>query len=582
MHIRQKVTFVHSADKTYSETQMFGVHFLPVWAYTLASHLSEIGQFNFQILDDRIQSVDSAQESDFFLYTGMNQDLTAIKKNRAYLAKKFPKSKHLIGGPICWSFQKAGKIQSLNEFDHIFIGDGEDAIQDFFRGEKGKIIETTKRFDLHKSKMMHRELLEATMKNYYGTVIEVSRGCPFLCEFCDIRVLPDNNRSHVKNPSTILEEIDFFATRGVNQIILACDNFIGNSLWAEELCDQIIEWKNYTGLSPGFYTWLSIDIAKHPRLLTKLKQAGIDMLFIGVESFHKNSLIETSKIQNTKIDMVEEIRKIQSHGLIVVAGLIFGFDTDPNNIVEITLKGILDSGLISGDPSLLTALPGTPLYLRMKLSKRLRDGKLGLGGFKYQTNIKYLKSKEQIISDFVKFSSAFNSGEFQFTRLSSFYECLPQSMPTEGKKKNGFSNLASAFKIIMREKKSLYLFFKRFFLLFFSLDRIRFITKAFFLTKKLSKEDRPLWFYFKFWLFNWSNSIIKYSTLSASDFDIGTIDENFDWEQIIPDGYESDIFEPIPLHKIKMQRKTTIDSLKKLTRPNHINASQKNSPSASL
>ena len=38
-----------------------------------------------------------------------------------------------------------------------------------------------------------------------------------------------------------------------------------------------------------------------------------------------------------------------------------------------TLEDMLEAGLISGDPSLLTALPGTPLYRRMHLSGRLRN-----------------------------------------------------------------------------------------------------------------------------------------------------------------------------------------------------------------
>jgi hypothetical protein len=97
--------------------------------------------------------------------------------------------------------------------------------------------------------------------------------------------------------------------------------------------------------------------------------------------------LETAKVQNTALDLVAAIREIQSYGFVVVAGLIFGFDTDPDDIAQIALDGILRSGLISGDPSLLTALPGTPLFQRMKLSNRLRDAQLGLGGFKYQTNL---------------------------------------------------------------------------------------------------------------------------------------------------------------------------------------------------
>lgn len=85
---------------------------------------------------------------------------------------------------------------------------------------------------------------------------------------------------------------------------------------------------------------------------------------------------------------MKSIRDIQTYGFIIVARLIFGFDTDKDDVVDVALEGIKKSGLISGDPSLLTAFPGTPLYRRMELSNRLRKGKTGLGGKKYATNIR--------------------------------------------------------------------------------------------------------------------------------------------------------------------------------------------------
>src|SRR5262249_26780652 len=140
-----------------------------------------------------------------------------------------------------------------------------------------KIVERPRRFDLGQALTMDRELLDRTIHRYYGAVLEVSRGCPFLCEFCDIRVLPDNNRAHIKNPSLILEELDHLYDLGVRQCLLACDNFIGDAIWAENVCDRIIEWKERTGKKLSLYTWLTINLARTPGLLRKLRLAGFDM-----------------------------------------------------------------------------------------------------------------------------------------------------------------------------------------------------------------------------------------------------------------------------------------------------------------
>ena len=46
----------------------------------------------------------------------------------------------------------------------------------------------------------------------------------------------------------------------------------------------------------ALYTWLTINLYKQRGLMRKLRKAGFDMVFIGVESFSTNSLLETAKI----------------------------------------------------------------------------------------------------------------------------------------------------------------------------------------------------------------------------------------------------------------------------------------------
>ena len=49
----------------------------------------------------------------------------------AELKRRFPGMISVLGGPICWSFNQVGDIAKPDAFDHIFIGDGEDAISQF-------------------------------------------------------------------------------------------------------------------------------------------------------------------------------------------------------------------------------------------------------------------------------------------------------------------------------------------------------------------------------------------------------------------------------------------------------------------
>lgn len=562
--------FVHTPDSFYADTQNYGVQFMPVWAYTLASHLNRPESYKLSLYDTRRDSLSSIARADVFLFSGINQDYGYLTEIHKTLKTKYPDSLFIIGGPICWSFHKAGDLAKLSLFDHIFIGDGEEMLPDFFqklfRGEPSpKIIETKERFPILQARPFHRPFLDPTIHRYYGAVLEVSRGCPFLCEFCDIRILPDNNRPHNKNPELIVSEINHLCELGVKQVLLACDNFIGDVRWAETVVDALIAWEEKSGFHPSLYTWLTINLYRHDALMRKMRKAGFDMLFIGVESFYQNSLLETAKIQNVKLpDMAEVIKTVQSYGFIVVAGLIFGFDSDPPNIFELTAEGLLKSGLISGDPSLLTALPGTPLYRRMQMSGRLRQVRYGLGGYKYQTNIKYLIPKKELTGGYKRFVTMTTKGRYQYERLKKLCDCF-ESGNYVPLKSQGYGSPLRFAKMILRNPIALKQFAERMFRTMRSPDRVFYILAGFGLTLVRSLRRREnLYRYFQFWFFVWSNSMLKYADLKDSDFDVDSVGEGFKMVDVLPDNYEASADEEIQKDKIDAQLRLTTAQLKNL------------------
>jgi len=564
-----RVSFIHAPDPLYADTQNYGAKFMPVWAYTLASHIPDNGNFELSLFDCRFQDEKIITEADAFLFSGINQDCGNMERVRADLKRRYPDATMLIGGPICWSFDQAKSLEQLDNFDHVFIGDGEEKIGDLLddvRMEKPleRIIRSEERFAIANAKPFFRPMLDTTIDRYYGAVLEVSRGCPFLCEFCDIRILKDNNRPHNKSIDLIIDELDHLSRLGVKQVLLACDNFIGEPRWAEELIDRILEWQERTGFRPSLYTWLTINLYKYEPLMQKMRRAGFDMLFIGIESFSKNSLLETAKVQNTAPDMIEVVRKVQSYGFIIVAGLIFGFDSDDETCFQNTLNGLRDSALLSGDPSLLTALPGTPLYRRMRLSNRLRDVRFGLGGYKYQTNIKYLLGGDVIVAGYQKFVTGFTDGAYQYNRLKAYFDLLEQGnfVAMDGK---GFGNLWLFLRMILKNKAALWQMTQRL---------TRFMSKPanlYYALKGLGlvlgrRNIKGGFGYFQFWFFAWTNAVLKYQNLSESDFDIEGIDKEFDLKNIIPADYATTANEDIPPQKIKAQLRSTIAQLESVVR----------------
>jgi len=565
-----RVTFIHCPERLYAELQNNGVVFMPVWAYTLAAHLPNDGTYAISLFDTRIDSLAEVPEADIFLFSGINQDFTNLCVTHDELRGRFPSARTVIGGPICWSFDQAGDLGKLDRFDHIVIGDGEHLINPILDAirtntDLDHVVRSPARFEIAKSKELHWPLVEATYARYYGAVIEVSRGCPFLCEFCDIRVMQDNNRPHNKPVEIIMAEIDRLAGLGVNRFLMACDNFIGDPSWAESVVDAIIAWIAKTGRRPSFYTWMTINLYKMPGLIKKLRLANFDAVFIGIESFNSNSLIETAKMQNTAGELVGAIKEIQSYGLMVIAGLIFGFDSDGDDCFEQTLDGIVESGLLSGDPSLLTALPGTPLFKRMKMTHRLREVRYGLGGYKYQTNILYLQPRDAIIAGYGRFVDTFSRGEYQYRRLKAFFDNLDRGnyIPITG---SGYINYSGALKVILRSRTAALQVVRR--LAFFSIPPTNYYWVARALLLVLGRPHIAQRFgYLRVWFALWTNVLLRYKKLSARDFDIDSVKEGFDFQSILTEEYRTGSMETdVVLNKARAQRKFTVRALEDLMR----------------
>jgi len=551
----------------YADTQNYGAQFMPVWAYTLAAHIPEDGRFQLRLWDSRLDPIEALEEADVCLFSGINQDHGNLVRVQTEMKKRFPSMISVIGGPICWSFNQVDDLAKIDGFDHIVIGDGEEIITPLLENLRlgnpvQRVTQNKERFDLSKARPMYRPLMDPTIHRYYGAVLEVSRGCPFLCEFCDIRILPDNNRSHVKSPQLLVEEIDHICKLGVSQVLLACDNFIGDPRWANDVLDAIIEWQAGTEYRPSLYTWLTINLYRQRELMQKMRRAGFDMVFIGVESFNANSLLETAKVQNAAVSVAETVKEIQSYGFIVVGGLIFGFDSDDEQAFDKTLTGLLEAGMLSGDPSLLTALPGTPLHRRMRLAGRLRNVRYGLGGFKYQTNIRYLMTKETMIAGYQYFVKNFTDGKQQYARLKVFFDNLERGnfVPIEGK---GYGNPALFVKMIARNPAAMKQMAQRLGRFASRPEGVYWAIRGLLLAIS-RRHIRGYLGYFQFWFFAWTNSVLKYRDLSAADFDIDNVDGPYTAEHILPAGYSDDIVEDIPAVKTKDQLRSTTGQLRVL------------------
>ena len=258
--------------------------------------------------------------------------------------------------------------------------------------------------------------------------VQTSRGCPFECEFCDV-IQYLGRKQRWKEPEQVIREVDALFALGYRTIYLADDNLTVVRRRARDLLEALAKWNQAHGRIVRFSTQLSIDIARDDEMLALCKRAGLVNVFIGIETPNEESLAETKKRQNLRIDLTEEISKFARHGIGVTAGFIVGFDNDGPDIFERQSRFIEKLPVMLPMVSILVAPAATPLRARMAEEGRLiGDDRVGGGGL-LRTNIQPKRmSYDDLIEGTRWLLHAIYEPKAFFQRMERFVALAPKSV----------------------------------------------------------------------------------------------------------------------------------------------------------
>jgi radical SAM superfamily enzyme YgiQ (UPF0313 family) len=201
--------------------------------------------------------------------------------------------------------------------------------------------------------------------------IQTSRGCPYACEFCDVIVYLGRKQRH-KTVKQVLEELEVQYAAGYRAVFLADDNFTVNKTQAKALLTALRDWnKEHAGDPVKFKTQVSVEVARDHEIMELCAEAGLDQVFIGIESPNKDSMKEVKKHQNVKVEMTSLIRTFYKYGIFPQCGMMVGFDADETDIFERQFELAMESSNPYFTLSTLVAPDATPLYKRLESEGRI-------------------------------------------------------------------------------------------------------------------------------------------------------------------------------------------------------------------
>jgi radical SAM superfamily enzyme YgiQ (UPF0313 family) len=326
------------------------------------------------LLDENVEEIDfdEVAKADIVGLTAMH--VQGVRAKQIFAELKSRGVFTVAGGPLVTV--EPGEFGDL--VDVVFLGEAEDTwprfLEEWQAGNHGERYEQAESTDMAMVPLPRLDLLK--VKEYMSGSMQISRGCPFQCEFCDI-IITFGRRPRLKSIEQVLAEFDQYLAHKVNIVFVVDDNLIGNKKEIKPILRAVAAWQQERFYPITLYTEASLDLAEDEELMTLLGEAGFIAVFVGIESPNEESLRETKKYQNVRKKagtMQDRLERIQAHHLEVYMGMIVGFDNDDTSVFEHTERFIRETRIAHALVGMLRAIPTTPLYTRLVTEGRVLEG----------------------------------------------------------------------------------------------------------------------------------------------------------------------------------------------------------------
>lgn len=362
-----------------------------------------------EFIDEIIETVDYESDADLIAISSV----TALAPRSYEIAREFKnKGKTVVMGGMHATFLPD---ECLKHVDVVVIGQAEGSwnklIADF---QKGNL---KKKYHSIVPKMLKlpeaNRIPEGRAGYAKGHVFGITRGCIHKCDFCSVRCFYKGK--YYKRPiEEVISELEKLPWKIIN---IVDDNIFGDPDYAKKLFKALAPLKRHLLFQA------SVDIVEDLELMKLIQKAGGKGVFIGIESLNHETLKDVKKFQNTVHKYKQTIQSFHKHGIVVEAGLMFGFDEDTKEVFNQAYKFAHKTNLDLIQVGIVTPMPGTSLYDRLDKDKRIIDTDWEHYDCKHVVFHTKNISKEELLSGTDWLRSKFYSYPSILKRgLSNFYD----------------------------------------------------------------------------------------------------------------------------------------------------------------
>jgi radical SAM superfamily enzyme YgiQ (UPF0313 family) len=240
---------------------------------------------------------------------------------------------------------------------------------------------------------------------YWFAAIQTTRGCPMNCSFCSVTAF-NGNHYRMRPVEEVLDEIE--SVQHKSMLFFVDDNIIGYGKESREHALAIFRGMVERGITKQWFSQASINFADNDEVMQAASDSGCRLILLGIEAEKAVQLKEANKMLNAKNvgSYANIFRRIHRHNISILGTFLFGMDSDSAQSMRDRVKFILNSGVDAYMTTILTPLPGTVLFNRLKQENRLLDMDYPEGWGRYQfTNVVFKPGKmspDELLDEMMK------------------------------------------------------------------------------------------------------------------------------------------------------------------------------------